>query len=195
MRRSILALIPVALVLGACGGDDASDTTTTQVPVTTTSLALTTTTTVSAETNVATAEAMIDAIFGNDEDALAAMPWAGTTAEEEAEGIRAFSVTVNVEVLDVSCMATETRLVTCRIRTSDDLVIALGADSSNETFQVRFNDSGQVTSFVDQSDDDQEVEAFLGWAFETYPDICDSPAQCATALLEVVDEYLESELP
>jgi hypothetical protein len=35
----------------------------------------------------------------------------------------------------------------------------------------------------------EEDDAFFEWAFGTYPSICDSPAQCALALLDLVDEY------
>ena len=41
-------------------------------------------------------------------------------------------------------------------------------------------------------DDLSAADDFFKWAFQTYPNLCDTPAQCATALLGIVDEYLDT---
>lgn len=70
----------------------------------------------------------------------------------------------------------------------DDLGIAIGSDLHTEQWDVSFN-SSEITQIVRTQT--EEDEAFFDWAFGTYPNICDSPAQCALALLDIADEYTQ----
>jgi ketosteroid isomerase-like protein len=100
---------------------------------------------------------------------------------------------LHVDVLDVSCDLADPQHVQCQAHTTDDLTDALRGGVVTETLEFTFNDSGEITGFVSETQDGGVGEAFTNWAWNiAYPNICDSPAQCALALLDVVDEYYET---
>jgi hypothetical protein len=143
--------------------------------------------------NPATAEAMVEAVYGSDDDALSDLPWGSTQVERDAVNAREFALTVNAELLESSCVTTEANFVSCQVRTDDDLMEAIGADFLEDTWEIRFTESGQIAQYDPQAvEDGAAADDFFNWAFETYPNLCDSGAQCATALLGIVDEYLDT---
>lgn len=114
-------------------------------------------------------------------------------AKEDAVGVALFGEALNVTVLASSCTGETAQLATCRAQVSDDLSDALGSGVVTETHEISFNDSGEITDFVSEIQDGGVGETFTNWAWNIgYPGICDSPAQCASALLGVVDEYNET---
>jgi hypothetical protein len=164
--RHYVGLMTFVFVMAACGGSPAD--------------------------NPANAEAMVEAVYGSDDDALLDLPWGSTQVERDAVGAREFALTVNAELLESSCAATDANFVSCEVRTDDDLMQAIGADFLEETWEVRFTESGEIAQYETEPAKDGAADAFFNWAFQTYPNLCDSPAQCATALLGIVDEYLDT---
>lgn len=134
----------------------------------------------------AIAREMIEAAFDHDEATLKAIPFSSYQPEEEAVTYRDFSLALNGELIEASCEATATWSVGCALVASDDLGVALGSDSYTEEWDIGFDGGGinQITRTLTEDD-----SAFFDWVFGTYPDICNSPAQCAEALLDLVDEY------
>jgi inosine-uridine nucleoside N-ribohydrolase len=138
------------------------------------------------EADPAIAQEMIEAVFDQDNAPLEAIPFNSNQPQEEATTYREFSLAINGELIEASCEITDTRSVLCALVASDDLNLALGTDSYKEEWDVSF-DSGGITRIVRTLSKDDD--AFFEWAFGTYPGICDSPSQCALALLDLVDEY------
>ena len=154
-----------------------------------------TTTTLSVEVNVATAEALNKAIYEGDVEAIDNLPWAnpGSNAHNDASDTALFGAALNVNVLASSCVGETVEVVTCQTQTSDDLSNVLGGGVVNETQEISFNDSGEITGLVSEAQDGGVGEVFTNWAWNiAYPGLCDSPAQCAEALLGVVVEYNET---
>jgi hypothetical protein len=166
MPRLLVVLMTLVFVMAACGGSSAD--------------------------NPANAEAMVEAIYGSDDEALSVLPWGNTAVERDAVGAREFALTVNAVLLESSCAATDANFVSCQVRTDDDLMQAIGAEFLEETWEVRFTEPGEIAQYDPEATGDGAADAFFNWAFQTYPNLCDSPAQCATALLGIVDEYLDT---
>jgi hypothetical protein len=130
-----------------------------------------------------------------DEEAFDGFPWFNQQgrSEEDAVSVALFGQALHVDLLDVSCDLTDPQLVQCQAHTADDLSAALGGGVVTETLEFSFNDSGEITGFVSETQDGGVGETFTNWAWNiAYPGICDSPAQCALALLDIVDEYNET---
>ena len=192
--------VAMLFVVAACTGGEASTdvtssipdaATTTQPPATTS----TTTTTLSVDVNLATAVALNKAIYEGDVETIDNLPWAnpGSNAHNDASDTALFAAALNVRVLASSCKGETVEVVTCQTQASDDLSEALGGGVVNETQEITFNDSGEITRLLSEAQDGGVGEVFTNWAWNiAYPGICDSPAQCAAALLDVVDEYNET---
>jgi ketosteroid isomerase-like protein len=183
------------ITLFVWGVEDPTQCTTEVAAQTVTTEAATETTTVLSEANLATAEAVVAAIFEPDEEAFDGFPWFNQQgrSEEEAVTIALFGQALHVEVLDTSCHLADPQLVQCQAHVTDDLADALGSGVVTETYEFTFNDSGEITGLVSETQDGGVGETFTNWAWNiAYPGICDSPAQCAMALLDVVDEYNET---
>lgn len=166
--RTLLTLVAtVLLVVSGCSGGETSE-------------------------DVETAEALIDAVFAADEEAIDLLPWAyqqGTNTKPDAVRLALSVEALNPEVLEAPCEHDNSRpVVTCYVVMTSDLVHSLGLDSMEATADVRFNAEGQITSFAYTAD--ETLDAFERWAFSTYPSICDPPAECPVTLLDLVDEYL-----
>ena len=144
------------------------------------------TTTVLVEADPAIAQEMILAVFDQDDTALEAIPFNSNQPQDEATTYREFSLAINGSLIEASCEITDMWKVSCLIHASDDLNVALGTDSYNEEWNISF-DAGGITQIARTLT--EEDEAFLQWAFATYPNLCPSPTQCALALLDLVDEY------
>lgn len=211
-----VAAVAIAFAVAGCASDAAPDTTTsttTTAPAATTTGARTTTaasdsiappTTAASTTTEATAqtrvpgdnptnaEAMLDAIYGSDDAALSDLPWGNSQVAREAMERREFEVSLNVELLEASCVNSEPNLVSCDVLTDDDLMEAIGADFNEDAWNIRFTASGEIAQFESEIAAGSAAEAFFSWAFETYPNLCNTPAQCASALLEIVNEYLDA---
>jgi inosine-uridine nucleoside N-ribohydrolase len=138
------------------------------------------------EADPAIAQEMILAVFDQNDAAIEAVPFNSNQPQEEATTYREFSLALNGELIAASCEVTDTWSVSCALSASDDLSLALGPDSYEEEWVASF-DSGGITRIVRTLTEGDE--AFFEWAFGTYPGICDSPAVCALALLDLVDEY------
>jgi hypothetical protein len=143
-------------------------------------------TTVLVEADPAIAQEMILAVFDQDDAALEAIPFNSNQPQEEATTYREFSLAVNGELIEASCEITDTWRVNCALVATDDINVAFGTDSYKEEWDISFDAGGitQIARTLTEKDD-----AFFEWAFGTHPDICDSPAQCALAFLDLVDEY------
>lgn len=139
-----------------------------------------------AEADPAIARGMIGAVFDRDDTTLEAIPFSSYQPKEEAVTFREFSHTLNGELIESSCEATATWSVSCALVASDDLGLALGHDSYTEEWDISFDSGGinRITRTLTEED-----SAFFDWAFATHPDICNSSAHCAAALLDLVDEY------
>lgn len=202
MRRSPLVLTSLALVMSACGGGEVSTDattsipiapTTTSAPVATSTTVLATTTTVSAVANLSIAEAASTAIYDGDVAALDDLPWSSQSAKQDALDIARFEAALNVNVLGSSCDGESARIVVCQVRATDDLSDALGIVGFEDNQEFRFDDSGKITLLISEAQDGGVGEVFTNWAWGiAYPGICEAPAQCAAALLGVVDEYNET---
>ncbi len=143
-------------------------------------------TTAFVEADPAIAQEMIVSVFDQDDAGLEAIPFNSNQPQEEATTYRKFSLAINGELIEASCEITDTWRASCVVVASDDLNLAFGTDSYEEEWDVSF-DSGGITRIVRTLT--EEDDAFFEWALGTYPGICDSPAQCALALLDLVDEY------
>jgi pyrimidine-specific ribonucleoside hydrolase len=143
-------------------------------------------TTVLLEADPAIAQEMILAVFDQDDAALEAIPFNSNQPQEEATTYREFSLAINGSLIEASCEVTDIWRVSCSLVATDDLSLAFGTDSYEEEWDVSF-DAGGITDLGRSLP--EEDEAFFEWAFGTHADICDSPAQCALALLDLVDEY------
>ena len=165
--RHYVGLMTFVFVMAACGGSPAD--------------------------NPANAEAMVEAVYGSDDDALSDLPWGSTQVERLAVRTREGALTVNSELLESSCATTDTNFVSCQVRTDDDLMEAIGADFIDDTWEIRFTESGLIAQFDIEAVADSAADDFLNWAFQTYPDLCETRgAPCTTALLGIVDEYLDT---
>jgi ketosteroid isomerase-like protein len=207
-RLFVAVVMAVSLTAAACTSSSAEISTATTTPdvpaqtVTTEAVTetvadevATETTMVLSEANLATAEAVVAAIFEPDEEAFDGFPWFNEQgrSEEEAVSVALFGQALHVEVFDVSCHLADPQLVQCQAHVTDDLADALGSGVVTETYEFSFNDSGEITGLVSETHDGGVGETFTNWAWNiAYPGICDSPAQCALALLDVVDEYNET---
>jgi hypothetical protein len=191
----------IVLVVAACADDSTVDTTTssptastigqtttTATPDTTTTIPPTTTT-VEVWADTAVAEGLIHAIFDEDDTAIEALPSVSNRAKADATQRRDFNRAVNGVLVETTCEIADPALVSCLVVGSDDISSALGSDSFTEQWDFDFN-SEWILDFSPNETDD-EYGAFFGWAFDTYPNICDTPAQCALALFDVTDEYLQ----
>ena len=200
-RPMLLLLTSMALVLSACADNSSGDTTTssptastigqtttTETPYTTTTVP-STTTTVEVWADTAVAEGLIQAVFAEDDTAIENALSVSNRAKADATEFRDFSRAVNGVLVEATCEIADPALVSCVLVSSNDISIALGSDSYTEHWDFDFN-SEWITDFSPNETDD-EYAAFFGWTFSTYPNICDTPAQCALALLDVVDEYLQ----
>ncbi len=145
-----------------------------------------TTNTVLVEADPAIAEELILAVFDQDDAALEAIPFNSSQPQGEATTYREFSRAVNGSLIEASCEVTDMWKVSCLLVASDDLNVAFGTDSYEEEWDVSF-DAGGITRIARTLT--EEDDAFFEWAFATHTDLCDSPAQCALALLDLVDEY------
>jgi pyrimidine-specific ribonucleoside hydrolase len=143
-------------------------------------------TTAFVEADPAIAQEMIEAVFDLDDRALEAIPFNSNQPQDEAITYREFSLALNGELIEASCEITDTWGASCVVVASDDLNFAFGTDSYKEEWDVSF-DAGGITHLGRTLT--EEDEAFFEWAFGTHAGICDSPAQCALALLDLVDEY------
>lgn len=197
--------VAMLFVVAACAGGEVSTEVTSSIPdaVTTTELLVatsttsttTTTTTLPVEVNLATAEAVVAAIYAGDSEALDELPWADPDgrAKDDAVGFALFKAALNVTVLDSSCEGETAEVVACQTQASDDLSDALGVGVFTDTHEISFDDSGAIFWLISETQDGGVVEVFTNWAWNiAYPGICASPAQCAEALLGVVDEYNET---
>ncbi len=211
LRVAAPALV-MGLVVAACSGGGRVDTTvasaapsttdaaatsstTTTAPPPTLGTTVVATTTISPDVNLATAEALVTAMFDADVEGLESLPWfnARGVAKQDAMAVALFGEAVNVEVLERSCEEDDVRLVTCRVEARDDLLVALGGVIALELFSIDFDQSGAITGLVRETHDGGLFETFGDWAWNiAYPNICESPAQCALALLAVVEEYNET---
>jgi hypothetical protein len=81
MLRKQVALVALVFVMAACGGSPAD--------------------------NPANAEAMVEAVYGSDDDALSDLPWGNGEVERGAEDAREFALTVDAELLESSCVNTD----------------------------------------------------------------------------------------
>jgi hypothetical protein len=195
----LFLLSSMALVFAACADDSSADTTTlqaavstigqtttTETPDTTTSI-LSSTTTLVVWADTAVAEGLIHAVFDEDDTAIEAAASVSNRAKADATEFRDFSRAVNGVLVEATCEIADPRLVSCVVVGSDDISIAVGGDPYTKQWDFDFN-SEWITDFGREETD--EIEAFFNWAFNTYPNICDTPPQCALALLDIVDEYL-----
>jgi hypothetical protein len=206
MRIRLFVAIAMAVSLTAAGcssdSDDApqvSDTsatsnsvatvtseTTASSAAATTTVAQDTTTSVVDYADSADGEALIQALYDRDVAALDAIRFATRVAENEARENREFIFALNGAVIDISCDAVDAWWLGCVVVASDDLSQGLGNDTYTEQWDIKFNADGITTFDSTPSGDD---EAFFEWAFDTYPNFCGSPGQCALALLDMVEEY------
>lgn len=199
--RAVASMAVMVLVVAACADDSSGDTTTssptastigqtttTATPDTTTSIPSSTTTLV-VWADTAVAEGLIHAIFDEDDTAIEALPSVSNRAKVDATQRRDFNRAVNGVLVETTCEIADPALVSCLVVGSDDISSALGSDSFTEQWDFDFN-SEWILDFSPNETDD-EYGAFFGWAFDTYPNICDTPAQCALALFDVTDEYLD----
>ena len=138
------------------------------------------------EAEPAIAQEMIEAVFDRDDTALDSIPFNSGQPEQEAIAYRDFSRALHGQLIESSCEVTDIWRVSCTLVAFDDLNPAFGTDSYAEEWDVSF-DSGGITGIARTLN--EEDNAFFEWAYGTYPDICYSPAQCALALLDLVDEY------
>lgn len=205
MRRAMVVAV-VAVVLGACGSSDDTestdvtssttvDPTTTGSPVTTSTTTASTITTPSVDVNIVTAEALTGAIYAGDPAAIDELPWAnpGSPARADAKTAALFEAALNVQVVAFSCRGETAEVVTCRTQATDDLNDALGAGVYTDTHVIGFNESGEITELATEIQDGGVREVFTSWAWGiAHPGLCESPAQCAEALVGVVDEYNET---
>ena len=199
--RAVAPMAAIVLVVAACTDDSSVDTTplpaatsttgqttTTGTPDTTTTIP-STTTTVEVWADTAVAEGLIQAVFAEDDTAIENTPSVSNRAKADATQRRDFNRAVNGVLVEATCEIADPALVTCVVVGADDISSALGTDSFTEQWDFDFN-SEWILDFSPNETDD-EYGAFFGWAFDTYPNICDTPAQCALALLDVTDEYLQ----
>ena len=199
--RAVAPMAAMVLFVVACADESSADTTTsspavstigqaatTETPDTTTSIP-SSTTTFKVWADTAVAEGLIHAIFDEDDTAVENTPSVSNRAKADATQRRDFNRAVSGILVEATCEIADPALVSCLVVGSDDISSAIGSDSYTEQWDFDFN-SEWITDFSPNETDD-EYGAFFGWAFDTYPNICDTPAQCALALLDITDESLQ----
>lgn len=152
VQRTALVVLAVAAVLVGCSSSDSSVSSTDAPPESTT----TTVTDPAIEANLAAAEALIDAFYSYDSEALASALASAPGALGEIGFYQGWAEGANYRVLERSCEPSGTLLVTCPVKVEDDLLLALGSDFKvTDTFTV-YVENGVITNVTTSSDDPVE---------------------------------------
>lgn len=185
--------------------NDRSDLPPADQPTTTSTVAPTTTTptTTPVARDLATAEAMMTAIYQPGGAALAALPWSDPTVPEPIVWVSEFGVFANAELLEFSCVAGQ-NTVTCTSSSMDDVTRALDPSAAySDKFTLAFNGpTGQIVDVDWQLATTGRLDEFFRWAETSSPElfsrggVCDAaaaqPAECAAALLGLVADFEEA---
>lgn len=203
LRRSALFVGSVAVVASLVACDDADDTRRSDAAVASSSTPEPAPDPDTAK-RIVVAEAVIDAFYSYDADALAdALDETGDTAsllyyQGWAEG-------GNYEVLDrMPCEATTPTVISCSITVRDDFAEALefGFDVT-DTFTFRFDENDAITSVTSSSDDPPLMREAFSWLAANRPELTDgvceglfegdgpTPVDCARAVVEAFAQFAE----
>lgn len=221
MGRTLGVILLASLLVGACVGEgslestlatDTAPTTTASEPATTapatTTPAADATTSTEAETaeaqgTVQLAESLMAAYLSFDPAALTEV--AGNAVLPDVFYLQALFEALNYQVLmAVTCDASGNN-ATCTFQGEDDISRLLGYEYG-EVWTV-FTASGEILTVEPRLSDesDEWYFAFLGWANDNSPELFEEggpcagfapdndPVECAPAMLEAAQAYLESD--
>ena len=160
MNWHVFGLTIVALAMGACGESSVSDSAEADNP------------------NIATAEALIDAFYSFDAEALRATL---ATAEDSIPAIlyyQGWAEGGNYEILNrVPCVVDDEEDISCSITVKDDLIGALDLDVNvTDTFHLTFSGNRVVHVETSSNDPDAYYEA-QSWVEENRPQLIKEPCR------------------
>ncbi len=206
--RRVAAILLTALTLGACtsGGSGSGSTAEGSSESSGPSVVVASDAIESASrlrARLLAAEALVDAFYAFDEEALAAI----LADLDDTGGLlyyQGFAEAAGYEVESREpCEAVTAFQADCRVTFASDLAAAIGVDEVTETFELLFNAAGTVVAVSAVTDDPPVVEEAFGWVLENRPDLLEGPCvgmfedganprDCARAMVEAFEDFAES---
>jgi hypothetical protein len=160
MNWHFVGLTIVALAVGACGDSSLPDSAEVDNP------------------NIATAEALIDAFYSFDGDALRATLVFAEASIPQILYYQGWAEGGNYEVLNrMPCVVDDEENISCSITVKDDLIEALDLDVNvTDTFHLTFSGNRVVHVETSSNDPDAYYEA-QSWVEENRPGLINEPCR------------------
>ena len=160
-----------------------------------------------ADTDISTAENLIDAFYSFDANRLQRTL---ANAEDSAPSIlyyQGWAEGGNYEIIErMPCVANSPELLSCSITVKDDLVVTLDTGFYvTDTFSISFAD-GKIVSVETRSNDSQEYYDARDWVRQNRSELIEEPCRgyfdggptpglCAQAMLQGYKEYVAAGRP